>query len=66
MAGKLIEMREAADVLGVSLEQAYSLARSGILPVVRLGRLVRVDPDRLSEWIARGGASFSGGWRKEA
>ena len=66
MPKRLMTMQDAAEVLGVSVEQAYSLARSGVLPVVRLGRLLRVDQEALDEFIASGGRAFAGGWRKEA
>jgi hypothetical protein len=44
------------------------MVRAGILPsgvVVRLGRLIRVDPSRLEDFIASGGKTLPGGWRKE-
>jgi excisionase family DNA binding protein len=43
----LITVDEAAVILRVKRARAYELARQGVIPVVRLGRQVRVDPRRL-------------------
>jgi excisionase family DNA binding protein len=45
-----------AQRLGVRLHRVYDLVREDRLPgVVRLGRQIRIDPDRLEEFIASGG-----------
>ena len=54
----LLHMDEVAQRLGVSLQRAYELGRQGLLPIVRMGRQMRVEEHRLSEWIAAGGASL--------
>ena len=56
----------AFEIIGVSKHQGYSLIRQGILPVVKVGRQYRIDPEAFREWIRAGGKSFAGGWRKEA
>lgn len=61
----LLTLVEVAEILGVKYPRAADLARQGILPVVRLGRTVRVDPAALAKFIAEGGKSLSGGWRRE-
>ena len=53
-----LTIEEVARILKVSSSRAYELARTGRIPVVRLGRTVRVDPDQLSEWLARGGSAL--------
>jgi excisionase family DNA binding protein len=63
---KLLRVSEVANLLDVTLPRAYEMARHGIIPVVRLGRQLRVDPDRLAEWINRGGTRLDGGWRHES
>ena len=65
MTRKLLRLAEVASLLNVRLPRAYEMARQGVLPVVRLGRQLRVDPDRLEEWLAQGGQALSGGWRRE-
>ena len=60
----LITLKQTAIALGVTYERAAQLAREGVLPVVRLNRQYRVDPDRLSEFIANGGRALPGGWRR--
>ena len=57
---------EVAEFCGLTRDQAYQLARNGILPVVRFGRQIRVDPEELEQWIKNGGQAYPGGWRKEA
>jgi excisionase family DNA binding protein len=52
---RLLNMRQVAQRLGVGVQRAYQLARENKLPVVRLGRIVRVDPDVLEDWIQKGG-----------
>jgi putative molybdopterin biosynthesis protein len=62
---QLLTMQEVADHLGVSVQRAYELGRIGLLPVVRLGRQMRVDRRRLEDWVASGGQALPGGWRRE-
>ena len=40
--------------------------REGILPLVRLGRQVRMDASALRSFILGGGKALSGVWRREA
>jgi excisionase family DNA binding protein len=63
---KLETLQFAADLLGIRRQQAAELARREILPVVRVGRLVRVDPAKLDEFIENGGKALEGGWRRKA
>lgn len=53
----LLTIPEVARQLRVSPGRAYHLARSRLIPTVRLGRQVRVDPEQLAAWIASGGDS---------
>lgn len=66
MNKKLLRLPEVARLLDLKEDRVYALAREGIIPVVRIGRQLRVDPDALDEWIHNGGQGFAGGWRKEA
>jgi excisionase family DNA binding protein len=54
---RLLHMDEVAQRLGVSLQRAYELGRQGILPIVRMGRQMRMEEHRLVEWIESGGSS---------
>jgi predicted DNA-binding transcriptional regulator AlpA len=57
MADRLLRIPKVAEIIDTSVPRAYELARLGIIPgVVRLGRQIRVNPDALAEWIARGGS----------
>jgi excisionase family DNA binding protein len=54
--GTLRDFEWVAARLGISKDRAYTLARLGILPAVRLGRQVRMDEEVLHKWIVSGGA----------
>ncbi len=55
---RLLTIQQVSDRLQVPAARGYELARRGLLPVVHLGRQLRVDEDALREWIARGGQSL--------
>lgn len=57
MTRPLIEMSAAANRLGITLSTAYYMARRGVIPAVKMGRLWRVDPVRLERWIEEGGSA---------
>lgn len=63
---RLLTAAEAAEILAVTPARVYELVRQDVLPHVRLGRQVRIDPDRLEAWIAAGGQALPGGWRRAA
>lgn len=63
---QLMTIGEAARVLAISESHAYQLAKTGVLPVVRVGRRVRVSRGALERFIADGGKDLPGGWRREA
>ena len=63
MERKLLTVPEVAVILNVSEERAYSLARSGLLPIVKLGRQIRIDEGKLHEWIDQGGSGLNSGWK---
>ena len=54
----LLTVDEVARLLKIRVGRTYELCRSGILPVVRVGRQVRVDGDSLREWIKAGGSGL--------
>jgi excisionase family DNA binding protein len=47
----LLTVEETARLLRVSRGTAYAMAASGELPVVKMGRSVRVRRDRLMAWL---------------
>jgi excisionase family DNA binding protein len=61
---QLLDLKQTAAILNISYARAADLARAGLLPVVRLGRQVRVDPQQLETFIAHGGKNLPGGWRR--
>ena len=63
---RLLNMEEVAERLNVSIHRAYELGRNGLLPVVHLGRQLRVEERRLLAWIEAGGQALPGGWKRTA
>jgi excisionase family DNA binding protein len=49
----LIRVSEAAERLSIARSKAYLMAQTGELPVVRLGKSIRVPVQALDEWLAR-------------
>ena len=49
----LLTVEEAARRLGIGRTLAWRLVRSGDLPSIRLGRLVRVPQSALQVWLDR-------------
>lgn len=47
----LLRVSEAARLLGVSRSTMYQLVASGSVPVIRIGRSVRVSRPALEAWI---------------
>lgn len=47
----LLTVEEVARMLRISRGKAYSMAASGAIPTVRMGRSVRVRQDRLEAWL---------------
>lgn len=63
---KLLRVREVAALLQVEPARVYQLVREGLLPVVRLGRSVRVHPGELDRWARRGGRQLADDREREA
>ena len=53
--GRFLTLAETAEVLNVSLSQAYALVRSGELPAIKIGGRGqwRVERDQLEAYIGR-------------
>ena len=53
---RLVNAKQAAEVLGLRLPRLYELARMRVVPFVRFGpKQIRFDPDALAEWSKQGG-----------
>jgi excisionase family DNA binding protein len=55
---RLLVISEVAELLRVPRARAYALARSGLIPSVRVGRQVRVPAEALRDWVAAGGQTL--------
>jgi len=47
----LLKADEVAKALGLGRSKVYEMMQSGQLPVVRIGRSVRVSSAALQEWV---------------
>jgi excisionase family DNA binding protein len=54
----LLKPAEVSELTGMGKSKTYELIAAGILPSVRIGRLVRVPADKLRRWVEelQGGA----------
>ncbi len=64
MKSRLLNVKEVAEYLSISVPRVYVLASEGILPIVRVGRQIRFAPEALEEFVASGGKGFSAVWKK--
>jgi len=60
MEPKLLRVEEAGRVLSLGRSKTYELVRDGVLPSVRLGKVVRVPAAALEAWIAGLAAESAG------
>jgi excisionase family DNA binding protein len=54
----LLTIRQVAETLGIGQTKAYALLREG-LPVIRVGRALRVSCATLQEWIEQHEQAYS-------
>ncbi len=64
--GLLLRVRDVCRLLDVGRSTVYELIARGELPVIRIGRLVRVPRPALEEWIVRNTAGAAVGQREAA
>ncbi len=50
VSSHLLTIRQVAEILRIGQSKAYALRRDG-LPVIRVGRALRVSSTSLQEWI---------------
>jgi len=63
---RLMTVPEVAKYLRVSNARVYELLREKILPGVKLGRQVRINPTDLQQFVNGGGMALANGWRRSA
>ncbi len=64
--GHLINVNSLFSEYGIPARRAYALARSNIIPHVRVGRQIRFTRAAIEEWIESGGRCYELGWKKGA
>ncbi len=47
----LVDIQTVASSLGISMRQVRRFVAEGQVPFVRVGHLIRFDPDELNDWI---------------
>jgi excisionase family DNA binding protein len=52
---RVVDVVEAAKVLGVNKSTVYEMANQGTIPAFRVGRLWRFSLAELEAWAAKGG-----------
>lgn len=62
---RMLTVDEVAAMLRLPRGAVYRLASEHRIPVVRIGKRVRIPADSLQAWIEAGGAPLPGGWRRE-
>jgi excisionase family DNA binding protein len=55
----LLRVDEAAALLGISRSHTYELISAGALPVVRMGKSVRIGRAALERWVEQEGSAGS-------
>ena len=60
----MLTVAEVATSLRVTPQTVYALVAAGLLESIRIGRAVRVPQTALATFIANGGRTWPGGWRK--
>jgi excisionase family DNA binding protein len=62
----LWDARMTARRLGLTTRAVRRFAHLGTIPVVRVGRYVRFDPEQIEKWIQAGGKALVGDRHKRA
>jgi len=55
---KLWTVEDLAEFLGISKNRVYDLVAAGVIPAVRVGKLLRFHPDVIQELSRKGGFGF--------
>ena len=59
MHERLLTAAELALWLGMTKQSVYDAIRRGRIPVVRIGKQIRVDPAVIKTWIEQGGTPLT-------
>ena len=57
---QLLKVSDVAEMLQLSEDRVYTLAREQIIPSVRIGRTLRFSSKAIDEFINNGGKSLPG------
>lgn len=52
---ELLRVQDVARILAVKEDRVYEMALAGQIPVIRVRRLLRFDPEAIKAWIEAGG-----------
>ena len=48
---KFLNVNELSNILNIKVKTIYDWTHKGLIPYIKLGHLVRFDPDVISKWI---------------
>lgn len=48
---EFISLNELQEILGIGRTKAYDLVTSGDLPAIRIGRIIRINKQDLTDWL---------------
>lgn len=48
---KLVDISEFSEKLNIKKKTIYDWVHKGLIPYIKLGRLVRFDPDDIDRWL---------------
>ncbi|KYH45566.1 helix-turn-helix domain-containing protein [Branchiibius sp. NY16-3462-2] len=53
MPARFLQITDVAEILNISVRQAYSLVTTGELPAIKVGRSWRIEAEELEAYIKR-------------
>ena len=59
-------VEEVADLVKLSRGRVYEAIRLNLLPAVHIGRQVRIEEQSFQAWVAHGGKTHPGRWKRQA
>jgi excisionase family DNA binding protein len=57
MSNSFLQISQVSALLEISDTTTRRLVKKGILPAIRVGRQIRIDPRRFQEWLDNGGGT---------
>lgn len=65
MSWNLLTISEVASLTRLAVSTLRHYVSDGLIPVMRIGRVVRFDPDAIDAWIEAGGPAACNSYNKK-